>query len=79
MDQFSARSFRPEAGAFPAEDLECLRQFRRTIEENEMLLARSRAAIDWSREAMALLDRLHGPSGAPAAEASPAEPAGLRR
>jgi len=79
MHQFSARSYRLDASMFLAEDLECLNQFRRTIEQNEMLLARSRAAIDWSREAMALLDRLHGPSGAPAAEASPAERAGLRR
>jgi hypothetical protein len=47
--------------SWPAEDQECLALLKRLIAETQRTIAQSRAAIDWSREAIALLVRLQGP------------------
>jgi len=43
-----------------AEDARCLAILRRIIDENRTMVAQSRAVIEWSDAAMALLDRLQG-------------------
>jgi hypothetical protein len=62
----STRRFRPKtseacAGQMLEQDRECLALFRRLIIENHALIAQSRALIDWSRGAIAMLERLRGP------------------
>jgi hypothetical protein len=42
----------------PVEDQECLALLRRLIEEKKTTIAQSRATIDWSLDAIALLNRL---------------------
>jgi hypothetical protein len=40
------------------DDLACLAILRLLIEETRTMIAQSRASIDWSRDAIAMLDRL---------------------
>jgi len=66
-------AFAEAASRRSAADVECLAILRRIIDENRTMVAQSRAVIEWSDAAMALLDRLQGPNAL--RESSPRSPA----